>query len=178
MMEYDRGYMADTPMLEVRDLTKQYKGFLLDKVSFTLPKGFIMGYVGPNGAGKSTTLGLITKTHRADAGEVLLDGKRYEEDPISYKEKIGYVSSVSYFRPTMNIKDAVLLLRQFYPTFSKEKFYLCKSLGSAGEEKILCLFHRNDGKTDVCRGAVERDEASDPGRGHKRSGYFIPGGDP
>jgi len=140
MMEYDRGYMADTPMLEVRDLTKQYKGFLLDKVSFTLPKGFIMGYVGPNGAGKSTTLGLITKTHRADAGEVLLDGKRYEEDPISYKEKIGYVSSVSYFRPTMNIKDAVLLLRQFYPTFSKEKFYHYVKAWDLPEKKKFSAF--------------------------------------
>ena len=140
MMEYDRGYMADTPMLEVRDLTKQYKGFLLDKVSFTLPKGFIMGYVGPNGAGKSTTLGLITKTHRADAGEVLLDGKRYEEDPVSYKEKIGYVSSVSYFRPTMNIKDAVLLLRQFYPTFSKEKFYHYVKAWDLPEKKKFSAF--------------------------------------
>lgn len=80
MMENDRGYRAETPMLEVRNLSKQYKGFLLDKVSFTLPKGYIMGYVGPNGAGKSTTLGLITQTRRADEGEILLDGKRCYND--------------------------------------------------------------------------------------------------
>ncbi len=110
-------------MLEVKNLSKQYRGFLLDKISFVLPKGYIMGYVGPNGAGKSTTLGLITQTRRAEEGEVLLDGKRYEEDPILYKEKIGYVSSISYFPPTMKVRDAALLLKQFYPTFSKDEFY-------------------------------------------------------
>ena len=122
-MEKDRRYAEDVPVLEVRDLTKQYKGFLLDKVSFTLPKGYIMGYVGPNGAGKSTTLGLITETRRADGGEVFLDGAKYSENRILYKEKIGYVSSVSYFPPMMTVKDAAVLLKQFYPTFSKEKFY-------------------------------------------------------
>lgn len=122
-MKDNREYAGEMPILEVRNLSKQYRGFMLDKVSFTLPKGYIMGYVGPNGAGKSTTLGLIARTRRMEGGEVLLDGKRYEEDPVLYKEKIGYVSSISYFPPNMKVKDAALLLKQFYPTFSKEKFY-------------------------------------------------------
>ncbi|MEY8522838.1 ABC transporter ATP-binding protein [Lachnospiraceae bacterium 38-10] len=122
-MKDDREYGGETSVLEVRNLSKQYRGFTLDKVSFTLPKGYIMGYVGPNGAGKSTTLGLITRTRRAANGEVLLDGMRYEDDPVLYKEKIGYVSSMSYFPPGMKVGDAALLLKQFYPTFSKEKFY-------------------------------------------------------
>ena len=42
--------------LQAENLTKQYPGFLLDHVSFTLPKGSIMGLIGENGAGKSTTL--------------------------------------------------------------------------------------------------------------------------
>ena len=122
-MENGRRYAEETPLLEVRGISKQYKGFLLDKVSFTLPKGYIMGYVGPNGAGKSTTLGIITQTRRAAEGEVLLDGMTYADDPVLYKEKIGYVSSVSYFPPVMKIKDAAMLFRQFYPTFSGEKFF-------------------------------------------------------
>lgn len=122
-MEDNRRYTDEAPILEVRNLSKQYKGFMLDKVSFTLPKGYIMGYVGPNGAGKSTTLGLITRTRRAAEGEIFLDGTGYEDNPILYKEKIGYVSSLSYFPPGMKVKDAALLLGQFYPTFSKEKFY-------------------------------------------------------
>ena len=38
-MENGRRYAEETPLLEVRGISKQYKGFLLDKVSFTLPKG-------------------------------------------------------------------------------------------------------------------------------------------
>lgn len=139
-MEDIRTYAGEPPILEVRDLSKQYKGFLLDRVSFTLPKGYIMGYVGPNGAGKSTTLRLITQMERALSGEVLLDGKRYEEDPILYKEKIGYVSSISYFSPVMNVKDAAVLLRQFYPTFSKEKYYHYIKAWDLPEKKKFSTF--------------------------------------
>ena len=41
--------------IEIKNLTKSYKGFLLDNITLTLPSGCIMGLVGENGAGKSTT---------------------------------------------------------------------------------------------------------------------------
>lgn len=139
-MEDIRTYTGEQPILEVRNLSKQYKGFLLDNVSFTLPKGYIMGYVGPNGAGKSTTLRMITQTGGRFSGEVLLDGKRYEEDPISYKEKIGYVSSVSYFSQVTNVRDAALLLKQFYPTFSRDKFFHYVKAWELPEKKKFSAF--------------------------------------
>lgn len=139
-MEDIRTYTGEPPVLEVRNLSKQYKGFLLDNVSFTLPKGYIMGYVGPNGAGKSTTLRMITQTGGRFSGEVLLDGKRYEEDPISYKEKIGYVSSVSYFSQVTNVRDAALLLKQFYPTFSRDKFFHYVKAWELPEKKKFSTF--------------------------------------
>lgn len=45
--------------LEVSNLSKSFKDFRLNDVSFTLPKGYIMGLIGPNGAGKTTTIKLI-----------------------------------------------------------------------------------------------------------------------
>ena len=42
-------------LLEVRDLEKRYPTFTLDKVSFSLEPGYIMGFIGRNGAGKTTT---------------------------------------------------------------------------------------------------------------------------
>ncbi len=42
--------------LEVRNLHKTYSDFTLDSVSFSLPAGYIMGFVGQNGAGKTTTI--------------------------------------------------------------------------------------------------------------------------
>lgn len=46
--------------IEINELTKKYKGFTLDKISFTLPQGCVLGLIGENGAGKST----IIKTMR------------------------------------------------------------------------------------------------------------------
>ena len=45
--------------IEVKNLSKHYKGFSLENISFSLPSGCIMGLVGENGAGKSTTIKLI-----------------------------------------------------------------------------------------------------------------------
>ena len=41
--------------IEISGLTKKYDGFTLDNVSFSVPKGSIMGFIGQNGAGKTTS---------------------------------------------------------------------------------------------------------------------------
>ena len=46
-------------ILEINGLCKNYEGFSLKDVSFSLPKGYIMGFVGQNGSGKTTTLNII-----------------------------------------------------------------------------------------------------------------------
>ena len=62
-------------LLEVKNLSKHYKSFDLKDISFTLPKGYIMGYVGPNGSGKTTTLNLITGILKCSDGEVYIVGR-------------------------------------------------------------------------------------------------------
>ena len=48
-----------TNYLEVTNLSKSFDFFQLHNISFTLPKGYIMGLIGPNGSGKTTTIKLI-----------------------------------------------------------------------------------------------------------------------
>ena len=50
--------------LEIKNLSKSFKGFKLDNIGFTLPSGCILGLVGENGAGKSTTIKLITVSYK------------------------------------------------------------------------------------------------------------------
>ena len=45
--------------LEIKNLTKDLKGFSLKNIDLELPKGYILGYIGQNGAGKTTTIKLI-----------------------------------------------------------------------------------------------------------------------
>ncbi|EGO6120106.1 ATP-binding cassette domain-containing protein, partial [Enterococcus faecalis] len=63
-----------TKALEICNLTKTFKDFKLDNVSFTLPVGFIMGLVGENGAGKTTTIKLIFDLLEKENGVVKVFG--------------------------------------------------------------------------------------------------------
>jgi energy-dependent translational throttle protein EttA len=60
-------------VIEANDLTKGYGDkLLLDKVSFLIPPGAIVGLIGPNGAGKTTLFRLITGQEQPDAGNIAL----------------------------------------------------------------------------------------------------------
>ena len=65
-------------ILQVENLTKQYADFKLDHVSFSVPKGTIMGLIGENGAGKSTTINAILDLiHKDDGTVTFLGGRNY-----------------------------------------------------------------------------------------------------
>ena len=81
-----------------------------------------MGYVGANGSGKTTTLNLITGMVKCTEGEVYIDGLSCGEDMRAYKEKIGYVGDESYFPEHFKIRHIRTALKDFYPTFSTDRF--------------------------------------------------------
>jgi len=69
--------VADKALLEVVDLTKHYGGLAaLQKVSFSMSEGIIMGFIGPNGAGKSTLFDLITGFTAVTTGEIRFMGRQ------------------------------------------------------------------------------------------------------
>ena len=86
--------------LQVTDLTKTYPGFKLDRVSFTLPQGAVMGLIGENGAGKSTTIKAILDLIRKDDGTVTFWGRKLS-DSKQLKEDIGVVFEQGNFYETL-----------------------------------------------------------------------------
>ena len=80
-------------ILELQQICKSFpkSNFILDKLSFSLPYGAILGFVGENGAGKTTTIGCILNTVRKDSGMVKLFGKEMRDIDTDIREKIGVV---------------------------------------------------------------------------------------
>ena len=80
-------------ILELQQISKTFpkSNFTLDKLSFSLPYGAIMGFVGENGAGKTTTIGCILNTVKKDNGTIKLFGKEMSDDDTDIRENIGVV---------------------------------------------------------------------------------------
>ena len=79
-------------MIEVADLTKWYGPTLaLDRASFTVEEGQIVGFLGPNGAGKSTTLRILTGFLPATSGQACVAGHDVLTDSLAVRRSIGYM---------------------------------------------------------------------------------------
>jgi ABC-2 type transport system ATP-binding protein len=109
-------------LLEVNGISKHYKSFALQDISFSLPAGYIMGYIGQNGAGKTTTLNAITHLIHTDSGQVTIGGSSFDDDPVAYRDQIGYIGDSSYFPQELNLKNIRTILKDFYPSFHPEIF--------------------------------------------------------
>jgi len=69
--------MSDTPILELKGLTKRFGGLTaVGDVSLKVREGGIFGLIGPNGAGKTTIFNLITGVYKVSSGEVFFKGRR------------------------------------------------------------------------------------------------------
>ncbi len=99
----------------VRDLYKQFDNFVLDHVSFQVPKGRIVGFIGENGAGKSTTINLILNELKKDSGQIQIFGM--ENTVPSVKEKIGVVFDECNFHDVFNTSDIEKILSGVYQSW-------------------------------------------------------------
>src|SRR5699024_4929826 len=87
-----------TNYLEVKNLSKSFDSFQLHNISFTLPKGYIMGLIGPNGSGKTTTIKLILNMLKRNSGEIKIMGLDNIADEQKAKSELGVVFDTNYFR--------------------------------------------------------------------------------
>ncbi len=164
-------------ILQVENLTKQYAGFQLDHVSFSVPKGTIMGLIGENGAGKSTTINAILDLIHKDDGTVafwgqeLSSSKQLKEDigvvfdDINFyaaltPAQIGKISAAAYQQwDEVMYRD---FLKRFQlpagkeiKTFSKGmKMKLCIAAALSHKPKLLILDEATSGLDPVMRDGI------------------------
>ena len=111
--------MADTPLIEVKNLKKYFKvpagwNHAVDDVSFTINRGETLGVVGESGCGKSTLGRAIIRLHEATDGQVLLDGEDITHvqgrdlKRIREKMQIVFQDPYSSLNPRLRIESAVM----------------------------------------------------------------------
>lgn len=108
-------------VIEILNLKKQYKNFLLDQISFSVPGGFVCGFIGENGAGKTTTLKLILGMVLKDGGSIKLFGK--PADDVSLKEEIGVLFEQPYYQEDWTPIDVENVMRPFYKKWNSTVFH-------------------------------------------------------
>ena len=100
------------PILEVRDLVKQYPGVTaVDGISFSVPQGVCFGLLGPNGAGKTTTIEIMEGILTASAGEV-----RYCGEPLGsrFREEAGILFQATALQNFLTVRQSLAMFRGLY----------------------------------------------------------------
>ena len=111
-----------TNYLEVKDLSKSFDSFRLHNISFTLPKGYIMGLIGPNGSGKTTTIKLILNMLERSGGEIRIMGLDNIADEQKAKAELGVVFDTNYFSDDWQVTQVEKSISVFYPKWNSERF--------------------------------------------------------
>src|SRR5215470_11216935 len=93
-------------MIRVRDLTKRYAGVTaIDRLTFEVGAGEIVGFLGPNGAGKSTTLRILTGFVPATEGAAEIAGKDVVRQSREVRRLVGYLPESNPLYPEMRVEE-------------------------------------------------------------------------
>ena len=111
-----------TNYLEVKNLSKSFDSFQLHNITFTLPKGYIMGLIGPNGSGKTTTIKLILNMLKRNGGEIKIMGLDNIADEQKAKAELGVVFDTNYFSDDWKVSEVEKSISVFYPNWNSERF--------------------------------------------------------
>ena len=127
-------------VIEIESLSKSYPGFLLNDVSFKVPKGYITGLVGPNGAGKTTIIKLIMNLVRRSRGSIKVFGLDNIEHDTEIKDRIGFVYDTPYYYEDIDLGTLASSVGPFYSEWDRKKFsQLLDRFGISPRKKFVSL---------------------------------------
>lgn len=125
--------------IEVKNLTKKYKGFALENLNLALPQGCIMGLIGENGAGKSTTIKSLLGIIHADSGSIEILGK---EPSADIKQDIGVVLDEVGLPQDFNIKEIQAVMKNTFANWQDDVFANYISKFKLPEKKAFKSFSK------------------------------------
>ena len=106
-------------LLEVNNITKSYgANRVLDDVTFSIPKGKIVGLLGPNGSGKTTLIKLINDLLKEDSGTIKVEGL---DLGVETKKLISYLPDKNYLNNNMTVLELLNYFKDFYEDFRIDK---------------------------------------------------------
>jgi len=102
-------------LVEVRNLKKIYgsKEAVKD-ISFNIKRNEILGLLGPNGCGKTTTIGMMLGLLKPTDGEILINGKKIEENRIETLKKINFISPYIELPKKLTVKQNLIVYCKLY----------------------------------------------------------------
>ena len=102
-------------LVEVKNLKKNYGSKeAVKNISFEIKENEILGRLGPNGSGKTTTIGMMLGLLKPSNGEILIDGKKIEENRIETLQKINFISPYIELPKKLTVKQNLVVYCKLY----------------------------------------------------------------
>lgn len=109
-------------VIEVKDMSFQSSAFSINNLSFSIPQGFVTGFIGANGAGKTTIIRMIMDIIEPNHGHISIFGEPIANKPKWIKNKIGFVYSEVYFNQQWTAKKLEKMVSPFYTDWDSQAF--------------------------------------------------------
>src|SRR5215468_133712 len=107
--------MRPPPAVEVDNLTKLYGAFrAVDEVSFSLPRGKVVGLLGPNGAGKTTTIQMLVGITLPDGGTIRYFGLDLQRHRVACLQRINFSSSYNMLQNRITVWENLIVYGRLY----------------------------------------------------------------
>jgi branched-chain amino acid transport system ATP-binding protein len=128
------------PLLDLRGVCKGFHGLkVVDRVSFIIQRGEIVGLVGPNGSGKTTIINLISGVIKIDSGQILLEGRPIEHLSAFRRVHLGINRSFQIPKPfsKMTVTENMRVACEFGGRLGAQPEQILTDLGLANQRQKL-----------------------------------------
>ena len=106
---------------EFKQVSKKWKGFSINNMNFSIPKGYITGFIGPNGSGKTSTIKLMMDLLQLDEGDITLFGLPHTNSDV--KQRIGFVYDDLFMYEDFTIKKMQNFIAPIYDNWNEKLFH-------------------------------------------------------